>query len=70
MIVREVCKRTGWLLAHTVSAFSGNIIYAENIAVIPWFNFTTFDVVGLKACSTLESSVVVIAITLVLATNT
>ena len=44
--------------------------YAENIAVIPWFNFTTFDVVGLKACSTLESSVVVIAITLVLATNT
>ena len=58
MIVREVCTRTGLLLAHTVSAFPGNIIL-QNIAVIPWFNFTTFDVVSLKACSTLESSMVV-----------
>ena len=50
--------KTGLLLVHTVSAFPGNIML-QIIAVIPWFNFTTFDVVSLKACSTLESSVVV-----------
>ena len=58
LIVREVCTRTGLLLAHTVSVFLGNIML-QNIAVISWFNFTTFDVVTLKVCSTLESSVVV-----------
>ena len=58
MIVREVCTRTGLLLARTVSAFPGNIML-QNIAVIPWLNFTTFDVVSLKACSTLKSSMVV-----------
>ena len=58
MIVCEVCTRNGLLLAQTVSAFPGNIML-QNIAVISWFNFTTSDVVRLKACSTLESLVVV-----------
>lgn len=58
MIVSEVCMKTGLLLVHPVGAFPGNIML-QNIGVIPWFNFTTFNVVSLKACSTLESLVVV-----------
>lgn len=58
MIVFEVCTRAELLLKDTGSAFPYNIM-PQCIAVIPWFNLTTFDELSLKACSSLEGSVVV-----------